>query len=87
LALIRPVITSTDGRWVEMIRWMPTARDICARRTTDASASLAEVAIKSASSSITMMIYGIISIEPAALLAALALYDPILRTLNCARNS
>ena len=26
LALIRPVITSTLGRWVARIRWMPAAR-------------------------------------------------------------
>ena len=32
LALIRPVMTSTDGRCVARIRWMPTARAICARR-------------------------------------------------------
>ena len=31
-ALIMPVITSTDGRWVASTRWMPTARDFCASR-------------------------------------------------------
>ena len=30
LALIRPVITSTDGRCVARIRWMPAARAFCA---------------------------------------------------------
>ena len=30
LALITPVITSTDGRCVAITRWMPTARAICA---------------------------------------------------------
>ena len=33
-ALIIPVITSTDGRCVASTRWMPTARDFCARRMT-----------------------------------------------------
>ena len=32
LALMRPVITSTMGRWVATTRWMPTARAIWARR-------------------------------------------------------
>ena len=32
LALIRPVTTSTEGRWVAMIRWMPVARASWARR-------------------------------------------------------
>ena len=39
-ALIRPVMTSTDGRCVARIRWMPTARAICARRQIDSSTSL-----------------------------------------------
>ena len=30
LALIVPVTTSTDGRCVAMIMWMPAARAICA---------------------------------------------------------
>ena len=54
LALIRPVITSTDGRCVARIRWMPTARAICARRVIDSSTSCAETIIRSASSSITI---------------------------------
>ena len=29
-ALIRPVITFTDGRWVARMRWMPIARAFCA---------------------------------------------------------
>ena len=39
LALMRPVSTSTDGRWVARIRWMPTARAIWARRVIDSSTS------------------------------------------------
>src|ERR671920_491940 len=38
-ALIRPVMTSTDGRCVARIRWMPTARAICASRAIDSSTS------------------------------------------------
>ena len=34
LALMVPVITSTEGRCVAMITWMPAARAICARRCT-----------------------------------------------------
>jgi hypothetical protein len=30
--LMVPVMTSTDGRCVAMITWMPAARAICARR-------------------------------------------------------
>ena len=34
LALIMPVMTSAEGRWVATTRWMPTARDFCASRMT-----------------------------------------------------
>ena len=30
-ALMRPVMTFTEGRWVARIRWMPMARAFCAR--------------------------------------------------------
>ena len=53
LALIVPVITSTEGRWVAMITWMPAARAICARRCTADSISLPATIIRSAISSIT----------------------------------
>ncbi len=53
LALMVPVMTSTDGRWVAMITWMPAARAICARRWTAASISLPATIIRSAISSIT----------------------------------
>ena len=52
-ALIIPVMTSTDGRCVASTRWMPTARDFCARRMTASSTSWGETIIRSASSSIT----------------------------------
>ena len=39
LALITPVITFTDGRWVATIRWMPTARAFWAMRVIDSSTS------------------------------------------------
>ena len=53
-ALIVPVSTSTEGRWVATIRWMPTARAIWARRAIDVSTSDEATIIRSASSSITM---------------------------------
>ena len=52
--LIRPVITSTVGFCVASTRWMPTARLFCARRMMCVSTSLAEVIIRSASSSATI---------------------------------
>ncbi len=58
-ALIVPVITSTDGRWVAAIRWMPAARAICARRWIAPSISLPEIIIRSAISSTTTTMNGI----------------------------
>ena len=56
LALIVPVMTSTDGRCVAMMRWMPEARAIWARRWMQASISLPATIIRSAiSSTITTM--------------------------------
>ena len=54
LALMRPVSTSTDGRCVARIRWMPTARAIWASRVMDSSTSWEETIIRSASSSMTI---------------------------------
>src|SRR5919198_559288 len=42
LALMRPVTTSTDGRCVAMIRWIPTARAIWANLTSEVCTSPAE---------------------------------------------
>ena len=50
-ALMRPVMTSTDGRCVARIRWMPAARAFCARRVIGSSTFLPTVIIRSASSS------------------------------------
>ena len=50
-ALIVPVMTSTEGRCVAMMRWMPDARAICARRWMQASISLPATIIRSAISS------------------------------------
>ena len=58
LALIRPVTTLTDGRCVAMTRWMPTARAIWAMRTMAPSMSRGATIIRSASSSMTHMMYG-----------------------------
>jgi hypothetical protein len=52
LALIVPVMTSTDGRCVAMMTWMPAARAICASRCTAPSISLPATIIRSAISSI-----------------------------------
>ncbi|GJD75476.1 hypothetical protein CFIICLFH_3717 [Methylobacterium goesingense] len=53
-ALIVPVITSTEGRWVAMMRWMPAARAICASRWIAPSMSLPATIIRSAISSTTI---------------------------------
>ena len=58
LALIRPVSTSTLGRWVATTRWMPVARASWARRHSVFSTSSAAVIIMSASLSITTTRYG-----------------------------
>ena len=50
-ALITPVITLTEGRWVAMIRWMPAARASCASRAMLVSISAGATIIRSASSS------------------------------------
>ncbi len=57
--LMRPVMTSTDGRCVARIRWMPTARLLAARRMIAISTSLPCCSIRSASSSTTITTYGI----------------------------
>ena len=58
LALITPVITSTDGRWVAITRWIPTARAIWAMRQIDSSTSRAATIIRSLSSSTTTRMNG-----------------------------
>ena len=57
-ALISPVMTLTDGRWVAMTRWMPAALASCARRQMASSPSPGATIIRSASSSTIMMICG-----------------------------
>ena len=57
-ALISPVITSTEGRWVARMRWMPAARAFCARRAISSSTFLPVSIIMSASSSTTTTIQG-----------------------------
>ena len=49
---------SAEGRWVAMIRCMPAARASWAIRQMDSSTSFAATIIRSASSSITMTIFG-----------------------------
>src|SRR5205823_9968380 len=50
-ALMSPVMTSTEGRWVATTRWMPVARASCARRQIACSTSGPCSIIRSASSS------------------------------------
>src|SRR5699024_4977057 len=58
LALMRPVTTSTLGRWVASTRWMPAARASCVMSWTEASASCGATLMRSASSSTTTSRYG-----------------------------
>ena len=58
LALMTPVMTLTDGRWVATTRWMPTARAIWASRVMESSTSRAATIIRSASSSTTTRMNG-----------------------------
>jgi hypothetical protein len=51
LALMRPVTTSTLGRWVASTRWMPAARASWVIRTIDSSTSRGATIMRSASSS------------------------------------
>jgi hypothetical protein len=51
LALISPVITFTEGRWVATMRWIPMARAFWARRVRGLSISPWTVIMRSASSS------------------------------------
>ena len=72
LALITPVITSTDGRWVAITRWMPTARAICAMRTIESSTSRAATIMRSLSSSTTTRMKGSGSMGSSSAMAASA---------------
>ena len=58
LALIKPVITSTDGRCVARIKWMPEARAFCASRAISSSTFLPTIIIMSASSSMMTTMNG-----------------------------
>ncbi|OPZ59046.1 MAG: hypothetical protein BWY86_01329 [Candidatus Aminicenantes bacterium ADurb.Bin508] len=55
LFLIVPVITSTDGLWVARMRCIPAALAIWARRAIEFSTSLEATIIRSANSSMMMM--------------------------------
>ena len=57
-ALMRPVTTSTLGRWVASTRWMPEARASCVMRTIESSTSRGATIMRSASSSTTTSRYG-----------------------------
>ena len=57
-ALIRPVTTSTDGRWVASTRCTPAARASCVMRWMELSTSFLATIIRSAISSTTTRMYG-----------------------------
>ena len=71
LALIRPVMTSTDGRCVATIRWMPVARASWARRQIWRSTSYGAAIIRSASSSMITTQYGSLCAGARALVVGL----------------
>ena len=83
-ALIKPVMTSTEGRWVAITKCMPAARAICARRQIESSTSLGATIIRSASSSMMMTICGRGFSLPAAVI--ILLYPLISRTLLSANK-
>ena len=58
LTLIVPVMMSVEGRCVASTRWIPVARDFCARRMIASSTSAGATIIRSASSSITQRMCG-----------------------------
>jgi len=58
LALIRPVTTSTDGRWVASTRCTPAARASWVMRWMELSTSFLATIIRSAISSTTTRMYG-----------------------------
>ena len=58
LALISPVMTLTEGRWVAITRWIPQARASWARRQIASSTSPGATIIRSASSSTMITIWG-----------------------------
>lgn len=60
LALMMPVMTSTDGRCVASTMWMPAARAFCARRQMASSTSCGATIMRSASSSMMMTMAGIL---------------------------
>ena len=67
LALISPVMTSTEGLCVAMIRWMPAALASCASRQIAVSTSFLATIIRSASSStMTTILESTFSFSPAS---------------------
>ena len=61
-----PVITSTDGRCVARIKWIPEARAFCAMRAINSSIFFPVTIMRSASSSMMITISGISSIGSGA---------------------
>ena len=67
LAFIIPVITSVDGLCVATTRCIPTALAFCAILAIDSSTLPAATIIRSASSSIIIIMNGIFSMPPSSL--------------------
>ena len=80
-ALMRPVITSTDGRCVPRTRWMPVARASCATRVICFSTWIGAWSMRSASSSMTNTTYGMRSWP-----VCFSLYWPMFRELVRAKS-
>ena len=80
LAFITPVMTSTEGLCVAIIRCIPAALAICARRQILSSTSFGEAIIRSASSSIIITICGIKSDSPFSAFIAL---KPFISLTEC----
>ena len=81
-ALMSPVTTLTDGRWVARTRWMPTARAFWAILTIGSSTFWPSRMMRSASSSMMITMYGRRS---SGATSGLALKAAMLRTLREAR--
>ena len=83
LALITPVITSTEGLCVAITKCIPAALAFCANLQIASCTSLEATIIKSASSSIIINICGNLGIPS---LSANSLYPSIFLTFFCANK-
>ena len=84
-ALITPVMTSTEGRCVAIIRCIPAARAICAKRQIASSTSPGAAIIRSANSSMMMTICGILPFSSP--FSSINLLKPLISLTPCAAKS